>query len=161
MMNQELKKTITNYSLNIIILILLTFSGFMIYSIFINNSPVSDKKTDVTDTTKKSFPQINSKSITVEVLNGTDEKKIASTVREFLIYNEFDVVKADNYKTSTVEKTIIIDRVGDIKKASKVAYALGVSEKLVSTQLMPELYTDVTVIIGRDFNSLKPFISNK
>lgn len=161
MMNQELKKTITNYSLNIIILILITFSGFMIYSIFINNSPESDKKIDVTDTSKKTFPHVNSKSITVEVLNGTDEKKIASTVREFLIFNEFDVVKVDNYKTSAIEKTIIIDRVGDLKKAFKVANALGVNEKLVSSQLMPELYTDVTVIIGRDFNSLKPFTSNK
>ena len=160
-MRQELKKTLTNYSLNIAILILLTFSGFMIYSIFINNSPVSNPKVDITDSSKKPFPQVNSKSITVEVLNGTGEKKIAASVREFLIFNEFDVVKADNYKTSSIEKTSIIDRVGDLKKASKVAIALGVNEKLVSTQLMPELYTDVTVIIGRDFNSLKPFISNK
>ncbi len=160
-MKPELKKTLTNYSLNITILILLTFSGFMIYSIFTNNSPVGNTKTDITDTSKKSFPQVSSKSITVEVLNGTGEKKIAASVREFLIFNEFDVVKADNYKTSTIEKTTIIDRVGDLKKASKVAIALGVNEKLVSTQLMPELYTDVTVIIGRDFNSLKPFISNK
>lgn len=161
MMNQEFKKTFTNYTLNIIILILLTFSGFMIYSIFTNNSPVSNTKIDITDTTKKSFPQVSSKSITVEILNGTGEKKIAANVREFLINYEFDVVKVDNYKTSTIEKTTIIDRVGDLKKASKVANTLGVNEKLVSSQLMPELYTDVTVIIGRDFNSLKPFISNK
>jgi hypothetical protein len=38
-----------------------------------------------------------------------------------------------------------------------VAYALGISEKNVIQQISPDYYLDVSVVIGKDYNDLKPY----
>ena len=61
-----------------------------------------------------------------------------------------------NYKTSDVNESLVIDRVGNSANAEKVAYALGIKKKNIVQQLNHDYYVDVSVVIGKDFNTLKP-----
>ena len=61
-----------------------------------------------------------------------------------------------NYKTSNVAQTLVIDRVGDLAAARRVAASLGVAENNVIQQLNPDYFVDVSVVIGEDFQKLRP-----
>ena len=155
-----MKNNILNYILNgviIIFLILVAYFGFSL----INNSLKSDKVVKgITDTSKSITNQPNL-SIQLDVQNGTTENGVASDFTEYLRKNNVDVVEMGNYKTQDIEKTIIIDRSGDQIKAKKVAYTLGVSERNIIQQINNSLFLDVTVVIGKDFNELKPYQNKK
>jgi len=156
MQQKENKKILLNYILNILIIILLMLSGYFVYSLFDNSTKKGKITKEITDTSKSNTQEIKKNSISIEVLNGTGETGIAAIFREFLQQKEFDVIKMDNYTSSTEEKTIIIDRRSNIKKAKLVAEALGAKESQVTQITNPTLQIDVTVIIGKDYNELKP-----
>ncbi|MCY7361342.1 MAG: LytR C-terminal domain-containing protein [Ignavibacteria bacterium] len=155
-----MKKNLLNYILNgfiIIFLILVAYFGFSL----INNSLKTDKSIkEITDTTKTITNQPNL-SIQLDVQNGNGEKGVASKITDYLRKNNIDVVEIGNYKSKDVERTLIIDRSGDNVKAKKVAAILGVNSKSIIQQLNNSLYLDVTVVIGKDFNELKPFLEKK
>ncbi len=54
-----------------------------------------------------------------------------------------------------------LDRSGDKSKAKRVAMTLGVSERNILQQVNNSLYLDVTVVIGKDYKELKPFLEKK
>lgn len=151
-----MKKNLLNYILNgviIIFLILVAYFGFSL----INNSIKSDKtEKEITDTNHTVTNQPNL-SIQLDVQNGTTENGVASEFTEYLRANNIDVVEMGNYKTQDIEKTIIIDRSGDLNKAKKVAFTLGVNQRNIIQQLNNSLFLDITVVIGKDFNDLKPY----
>lgn len=155
-----LKNNFLNYILNgviIVFLILVAYFGFSL----INNSLKSDKEIkEITDTAKSITNQPNL-TIQLDVQNGTNENGAASKFTEYLRKNDIDVVEIGNYKSKDVERTIIIDRAGDMVKAKKVAAVLGVNDKKIIQQLNNSLYLDVTVVIGKDFNELKPYQEKK
>jgi len=60
-----------------------------------------------------------------------------------------------NYKTFSVAHTLVVDRVGDLTLARRVAASLGVAEKNVVQQINQDYFVDVSVIIGADYPSLR------
>lgn len=62
-----------------------------------------------------------------------------------------------NYKTFDLEKSLVIDRAGDMLNAEKVAYAIGVAKENVIQQINQDYYVDVSVVIGKDYHTLRPF----
>lgn len=94
--------------------------------------------------------------IQVNILNGCGESGIAHKSRVYLRARGFDVVEIGNYSTSSQE-SFVIDRVGDTESAKKVAYALGINEKNIVTRIDSSLFLRSTVVLGNDFNQLKPF----
>ena len=94
------------------------------------------------------------KLIQLDVLNGCRINGAAGKVTKSLRASGFDVVEMKNYKMSNVHQTIVVDRVGDLTNARRVAQALGVSEKNVVQQINPDYFVDVSVIIGDDFTTL-------
>jgi hypothetical protein len=99
--------------------------------------------------------QVKSKAVRVEVLNGAGVAKLASKAADFLRAKGFDVVQTGNAPHSNFKKSIVQDRLGDLQKAQQVAAALGIGESGIIQQKNPQLYLDVTVIIGQDYKSLK------
>ncbi|HMS64262.1 MAG TPA: LytR C-terminal domain-containing protein [Ignavibacteria bacterium] len=155
-----MKKNLLNYILNGTIIVFLIGVAYFGFSL-INNSLKSDKSIkEITDTTKSLTNQPNL-SIQIDVQNGSGENGAASKITEYLRKNNLDVVDIGNYKSQDIERTLIIDRSGDNVKARKVAMILGVSEKSIIQQLNNSLYLDVTVVIGKDFKELKPFMLKK
>ncbi len=155
-----MKSSIVNYILNGLIILFIIVTVYFGFSL-INNSLKSEKEVkEITDTSKSTTNQPNQK-IQLDVQNGTTENGVASKFTEYLRRKGIDVVEMGNYKSGDINKTMIIDRCGDINKSKKVAAALGVSERNIIQQLNSSLYLDVTVLIGKDFNELNPYKEKK
>jgi hypothetical protein len=157
-MKPESKKSVFNYLLNITIIILGVVCVYLIFSLvtstFLNkNKTVKDLK-DSTKTTVTNQPNL---SIQVDVQNGTGENRIGAIFRDYLKKKGYDVVNLDNYKSNDVDKTIIIDRTGDTRKAQRIAEVLGVSGRNIIQQINRDLYLDATIVIGKDYTELKPY----
>lgn len=155
-----MKNNLLNYILNgaiILFLIVVVYFGFSL----INNSLKSDKSIkEITDTSKSLTHQPNL-TIQLDVQNGSGENGVATKITEYLRKNNLDVVEIGNYKSQNVERTLILDRSGDMNKAKKVAMILGVNERNIIPQSNNSLYLDVTIVIGKDFKELKPFLEKK
>jgi len=93
--------------------------------------------------------------IQLDVLNGSGARGAAARVTSFLRSRGFDVVEMKNYKSSRIAQTLVVDRIGDLSNARRVAAALGVPEKRVIQQLNPDYFVDVSVVIGGDFSELQ------
>lgn len=98
--------------------------------------------------------------IQVDVRNGCGVPGIAGETTEFLRDLHFDVVSSGNYESFDEAESFVIDRVGNLEAARRVAAALGIPEERVRQDIRPEYYLDATVVIGRDFRALRPFEGN-
>jgi hypothetical protein len=96
------------------------------------------------------------KVIQVDVLNGCGVSGVAIKFTDYLRARGFDVLEMGNYKSFDVEETIVLDRLGNIENAKKVAYAIGINEKNIIKQISNDSYLDCTIVIGKDYKSLKP-----
>lgn len=157
-MKFEFKKSVLNYILNISIIILGVLCLYLLFSLvsntFLNKSKTAKEIKDSTKTTVTNQPNL---SVQVDVQNGTGENRVGAIFRDYLKKKGYDVVNLDNYKSSDVYKTIIIDRTGDTRKAQRIAEVLGISSRNIIQQINRDLYLDATIVIGKDFNDLKPY----
>ena len=143
------KPSTTNLFLNIIILLLSAIIIFMSYSLVVN---LTDGRNSSSSANGKKAASI----IQVEVLNGCGVSGAADKFTNYLRQHNFDVVQMGNYISFDIEKTLVIDRTGNMADAYKVAEVLGVSRKNVIQQTNKDYFLDVSVVIGKDFNQLKP-----
>ena len=93
----------------------------------------------------------------VEVLNGCGKAGIAATATDFLRNSEVDVIYSGNFDRFDVSQSMVIDRVGNKNNAEKIASILGIEDELVKTEINQSRQLDVTVILGKDYPTLKPF----
>jgi len=107
-----------------------------------------------TQTPEKPLP-MERKIVRVEVLNGCGTPGLAKKVTDFLRIKGFDVVNVGNAENFEFPETIVVDRVGEMSNAWKVARAIGVNN--VIQQQDVDLLLDVTLILGEDHNELEPF----
>ena len=157
-MKQEFKKSVFNYTLNIIIIILGAVCVYLVFSLVTNTFLNKNKTTkDIKDSTKTGVTNQPNLSVQVDVQNGTGENRVGAIFRDYLKKKGYDVVDLGNYKSSDVDKTIIIDRTGDTRKAQRIAEVLGVSSRNIIQQINRDLYLDASIVIGKDFNELKPY----
>lgn len=95
--------------------------------------------------------------IQVEVRNGCGEDGLAADMTRFLRDHGFDVVDVGDHTSFDEATTKVVDRIGDLESARKVARAIGLAEDRVVQEIRPDYYLDASVIIGRDFATLTPF----
>lgn len=146
----ELKASTVNLSMNVLIFLLAALIIYMSYSLYVklwgNEKPIQE-------TVHKETP---SEIIQVEVLNGCGVSGVADMFTDYLRGKNFDVVNVDNYITFDINESMVIDRIGNMANARKVAEALNVNKKNVIQQLNDDYFLDVTIIIGKDYYKLKP-----
>jgi hypothetical protein len=94
--------------------------------------------------------------IQLTVMNGSGTANAARTFTDFLRARKFDVVEMTNYKEKNVEHTFIIDKVSDTLAAQKVAYALGISNSLITHEPDSNAFVDAAVVIGKDYLRTSP-----
>jgi len=121
----------------------------MLYSIFMK---LSDKWKSEPEHRSEQISQI----IQVEVLNGCGVSGLAERFTDFLRNRKIDVVSMGNYKSFEIDKSFVIDRIGNLSNAYKVAELLNIKKENVIQQINEEYFLDVSIVIGRDFNELKP-----
>ncbi|MCK4541899.1 MAG: LCP family protein [Spirochaetales bacterium] len=96
--------------------------------------------------------------VTIEILNGTTVTGLAGRTAQVFESYGYDVKSVANAETQNYQKTIILDRTGNIANAQRVASLIHCNS--VETRIIPvdpdlELISDivdVTIIIGADFN---------
>lgn len=93
------------------------------------------------------------------MLNGCGASGAADKFTDYLRKNNFDVVQSGNYISFDVDKTMVIDRIGNRANAEKVAASLGIDKKNIVQQINNDYFLDISLVIGKDFNQLKPFIN--
>ncbi len=96
------------------------------------------------------------RTIQMDVLNGTGESRLAQRLTDYLRSRGFDVVETGNYREE-LEKTLVIDRAGNSQAALQVAQALGIPNNQVMQKVDKNLYLDVSVFVGKDYRTLRPF----
>lgn len=141
----------TRNILNSLIVLLIILNIYLVYSFYFR--PQDEKK----DQPENQTPV---KTIQINVLNGCGITDIASQFTDILRQKGFDVVGMKNYTSFDIPHTIVIDRIGNLEFANRVATALGVQENNVIRQLNPDYFIDVTVVIGKDFLNLKSLVSS-
>ena len=97
--------------------------------------------------------------IKVEVLNGCGEKGIAAKIADFLRTEHIDVIRSENADNFDYERTILIQRSYDFTNLKTVASALDFdvnNEDQVITQPSSTADVDITLILGKDYRSVKP-----
>jgi hypothetical protein len=157
-MKEESKKSFLNYVLNISIIVFTIICLVLGYSLFKNSlASRQEKQKSITDTLRTNITNQPNKAYQIDVQNGTGENGIAADFRAYLKKKGFDVVEMGNYKNTDVNKTMVIDRNGNMNAAKKVAESLGVTEKNIIQQKDTTSFLDVTVIIGKDFQELNPY----
>ena len=87
--------------------------------------------------------------VRVEVLNGGGVFGVAWDATIALRDQGFDVVNYGNAGTYSADSSVVLDRVGDLETASKVARALEIP--LVRSEPDSTLYVEVTVRLGPDW----------
>jgi hypothetical protein len=95
--------------------------------------------------------------IQVGVRNGCGETGLAAETRGHLVRAGFDVVEVGNYSDFDVDSSMVIDRVGNRAAARRVAHAMGIPERRVRREIGSQYHLDVTVVLGGDYATLRPF----
>lgn len=139
----------TNVLLNLGIIVLTATALFFVYSL-VNRTAVRPP----VDPTKVEEGDV--RVIQIDVLNGCGIPGVAGRFTNFLRSRGYDVVEVGNYRTFDLPETLVIDRIGNIENAQKVAYALGIKESNVIQQINPDYFLDATVVIGLDYENLRP-----
>ena len=92
--------------------------------------------------------------VQVEVLNGAGVSGLAREATQYLRDQGFDVVDVGNAAPTATSH--VLDRVGDPQSAARVAEALGLGADAVRAD-SGAYFLDCTVVLGRDYQSLRPF----
>jgi hypothetical protein len=95
--------------------------------------------------------------IQVEVRNAVGVPGLAAETRAYLRSHGFDVVEVGDHSDRDLERSVVIDRGGDLSAAQKVARAMGIPEDRVIQEIRESYYLDASVIIGQDYQNLRPF----
>ncbi len=95
--------------------------------------------------------------IQVNVLNATGEDDLAQQMMEYLREQGFDVVGTDNYPKVFLEKSVILDRIGNMDAAQQVALAIGLPISAITQEVRPEYFVDATIVVGKDYSMIHPW----
>jgi hypothetical protein len=142
------KRSPAGIILNIFIVFLAAIILFMSYSIYLRISR--------SNITPPEDQQVAAEIVQLEVLNGCGTSGIAEKFTDYLRSRNFDVVSRGNYRSFDIDNSFVIDRTGNVANAEKVADILGIDRKYIVQQMNNDYFLDVSLVIGRDFNNLKP-----
>lgn len=149
--SNSLKSPTVNVLINVSIFLLVALIIYMVYSLYVKFS--FNHEADIEKAKDKGAEEI----IQVDIRNGCGVSGVADRYTDFLRNKGFDVAEIGNYISSDVDQTMVIDRIGNMANAYKVAKVLGIKNENVIQQLNKDYFIDVSVIIGKDYFSLTPF----
>ena len=139
-----------NYTLiiSLSVFVVLMISSFIIR---LSEPPISSELADNIEKTNEMETVIQ-----VNIFNACGKDGLAKQVKEHLVQRGFDVKFIDNYG-EYLDNSIVIDRMGDNSSSTKVAYAMGIDQSCVTTDIDSSQLVRATIIIGKDYFTLKPF----
>lgn len=142
----------TNWLMNVALLALGLVVLVLVYGL------VTRSFTPRTDPVREANPaNLVGDILQVEVRNGCGVSGLAAEMTRFLRNQGFDVVEVGDHTVFDLEQSVVVDRVGDLEAAKKVAASIGLPEDRVKQDISQDYYLDASVIIGKDYETLTPF----
>lgn len=89
---------------------------------------------------------------TIEVLNGTSTQGLAARARQVFLNYGLEVLPPGNADDDGYEYTVVIDRIGSLDTARRIAAIIACTRVLSRPDEGVGEGVDVTVILGRDFD---------
>jgi hypothetical protein len=127
---------------------------------FITIYVLANRKSSTGNKEREYIPVVNSQSLEVEVLDGAGSMRAAQQLTNVLRAQGYDVVEMKRNNGEIEERTLILDRSGNLDAARKLAAILGIPQDKVYQKIDRTCYLDVTVVMGKDFSRLKAFQSS-
>jgi len=137
----------TNLFFIIASIILSVFAVFLLYSLLDKTGIIN------LDNDETAKPQNVQQLIQVEVLNGCGVIGVGDGLTDILRAKGIDVVKTGNYRSFDIENTFIIDRLGKIETADRVADSLNLDKRFIITEKNKSYFLDLTIVIGKDYKN--------
>ena len=139
---------------NLLVIWGLVVINAVLISSFIHKIVTPQQVPDIISTTPIVDP------VRVQVLNGCGVSGIANEFSEYLQQQRYDVIEVGNAPTWDYENTVIINRERrDKKYIDKFREIIGISKDLVYPIKNDENDSDITLIIGSDYESLRIYKS--
>ena len=101
-----------------------------------------------------------SMGIVVRILNGNGVSGVAYKLREYLLTQGFDVSETTNADHFNYEKTVVYLHTSNYSMSNKVSEKLGIDNNPVLDDRAPDYPCDVTIVMGKDYKQLPPFLEN-
>ncbi|MDD3716449.1 MAG: LytR C-terminal domain-containing protein [Candidatus Marinimicrobia bacterium] len=152
-----------NRILNVLIILILVLVGFFAYSALVDRPArlrefaQSEISRDVPDMRTAAQSEKESLHIVVRILNGCGVSGVAYKLREYLLTQGFDVVETTNAEHFNYDKTIIYLHRNDFQVAKQVSDKLRMPNNPFLDNRTPDYPCDVTIVIGKDYQTLPPF----
>ena len=144
---------VLNWVIIILAVVILVFLGSMLWRVFFSNKNVVEEE-------KPPQEQVETvqEIIRLKVLNGCGVKGVAGQFTDYLRSQGFDVVNTGNYRNFEVDSSFVIDRRSmRLNYGTRVAESLGIDSSRVQRILSEELNLEVTLVLGKDYQSLNGF----
>ena len=154
-----LRTQFLNFAIGLLVIVNLVLLGSLVYKYGLWKKWKTAIKPVKVDTVQE-VPV--GKIIRVQVLNGCGVRGIADHFADFLREQQFDVVEIGNYRSFNVDSSFILDRsVLNMVYGKKLAAVLGISLTRVQPKINSDLQLEATLIIGKDFRSLKGYSTKR
>lgn len=100
------------------------------------------------------------KHIVVRILNGNGISGVAYQLREYLLTQGYDVSETTNADHFNYEKSIIYLHTKDYSMSNKLAKTLRIDNNPILDDRAPDYPCDITILMGKDYKQLPPFLEN-
>lgn len=149
----SLAEQLLNWLIGALIVLILAFVASLAWRFFAaTDSPI------FTPGTAGSPEETPLRQVRIEVLNGCGVTGLASRFTDYLRAEGYDVVVTDNYRNFNVDSSFVIDRISmDSENAIRIARSLGIESRRVESIVSDELVVEATLVLGRDYSSLKGY----
>jgi hypothetical protein len=137
----------TNLFFIIASLVLTVFAGFLLYSLLTKTGIINSSANE--NIKAQNVQQL----IQVEVLNGCGVTGVGDGLTDVLRAKGIDVVKTGNYRSFDIDNTFIVDRLGKIETANRVADSLNLNKRFIITEKNKSYFLDLTIVIGKDYKN--------
>lgn len=93
----------------------------------------------------------------INILNGCGVSGVGNSMTQYCRAAGYDVVEMGNYKSFDVNESMVIDRIGNLEDAKRLAAFLKIAPKNVVQQFSNDHLVSATVVIGNDYKNLSPW----
>ncbi|MCK4814035.1 MAG: LytR C-terminal domain-containing protein [Candidatus Marinimicrobia bacterium] len=150
--------------MNVVIILFIVIIGFFGYSAWVDRPARIREFTEVK--IPKDMPNLRMSAentrdkvdIVVRVLNGCGVSGVGYKLREYLLTEGFDVYETANADHFNYEKTIVYLHANNYEMSTIVSQKLNIANNPVLDDRAPDYPCNVTIVIGKNYKQLTPFI---
>ena len=153
----KFKKIASNAGILILSLIVIVFIFSMINRLFFNDGLDASMPNLETLIAKSNYEEQTGYKIQVEIWNGCGVPKLAGIYTEYLRSEGIDVLDTKNADNFDYTETKILHHRGEIERALELANIMAIDEKKIIKDHNEDLFFDLTLILGNDYNKLSSY----